>query len=65
MCRHDLVGADVTDTDRLCDEADDVDRRAEDGEFADDATERARRNVTVTVEQTYGCVQFEVDGCCD
>jgi hypothetical protein len=63
MCRHDLVGADVADTDRLCYEADDVDRRAGAGECADDATERAGRNVTVPVEQTYSCVQFELDRC--
>ena len=63
MRRHDLVGADVADTDRLCYEADDVDRRAGAGECADDATERAGRNFAMPVEQTYGFVRFEMDTC--
>jgi hypothetical protein len=63
MCRHDLVGADISDADRLGYEADDVDRRPTAGEAADDATERTGRNVAVAVEQTYGCVQFELDRC--
>ena len=63
MRRHDLVGADVPDADRLRDEADDVDRQPDAGEGADDATERAGRNIVVLVEQTYGLVQLELDGC--
>jgi hypothetical protein len=62
MRRHDLVEADVADADRLGDEADNVDR-PDAREAADDATERAGRNVTVPVEQAYGCVQFELDRC--
>jgi hypothetical protein len=63
MRRHKLVGADISDADDLCYEADDIDRQSGDGEAADDATERAGRNVAVPVEQTYGFVQFELDGC--
>ncbi len=62
MRRDDLVGADIADADRLGDEADDVDRWPENGEAADDATERPGRNVAVPVEQPYGFVQIELDG---
>lgn len=60
MRRNDLVGADISDADRFCYEADHIDRAGKD---ADDATKRAGRNVAVPLEQANGFVQIDSDAC--